>query len=124
MSVLFQTFFYLKNYYKDEALFAETKIVTSVYSKGYEGKLDETLLDKITQDGIAKESIEKIKSPCYNNLLKVCIDHSDGVILASQDVPEEIVKYTSESNKPFLPYVEKEHFAEAYLNFYREEFLK
>lgn len=115
---------YLKNYYKDEALFAETKIVTSVYAKGYEGKLDEALVDKITQDGIAKESIEKIQSPCYNNLLKVCIDHSDGVILASQEVPEEIVKYTSESKKPFLPYVDKEHFAEAYLNFYREEFLK
>ena len=32
---------YMKHYYKDEALFADTKIVTSVYNQSFEGTLNE-----------------------------------------------------------------------------------
>jgi starch synthase len=115
---------YLKNYYKDEALFSDTKIVTSVYSNGFEGSLDNELVNKITQDGVSKDSVLKLELPTYNNLLKTCIDHSDGVILASQDVSEDLVNYARQSNKPCLDFVKKEDFADAYINFYKEEFLK
>lgn len=37
---------YMKHYYKDEALFSETKIVTSVYSQGFEGNLDMEMMKK------------------------------------------------------------------------------
>ena len=38
---------YLKHYYKDEALFSDTKIVTSVYAQSFEGNLDMELINKI-----------------------------------------------------------------------------
>ena len=36
---------YMKHYYKHEALFSETKIVTSVYNTGFEGNLDAAAID-------------------------------------------------------------------------------
>ena len=47
---------YLKNFYKDEALFSETKIISSVYSQSFEGSLDAKMIDKIKFDGIAHEA--------------------------------------------------------------------
>jgi starch synthase len=38
---------YMKHYYKDEALFADTKIVTSVYSQSFEGVLDIEMINKV-----------------------------------------------------------------------------
>jgi starch synthase len=32
---------YMKHYYKNEALFSDTKIVTSVYSQSFEGSLEQ-----------------------------------------------------------------------------------
>jgi starch synthase len=115
---------YLKNYYKDEALFTDTKIITSLYAKGFDGTLDVELINKISQDGITKESISKMESPCYNNLLKTSIDYSDGVILASENLSQDLIDYVQNSNKPFLPYLDKENFGDEFIKFYKDEFLK
>jgi starch synthase len=48
---------YMKHYYKDEALFADTKIVTSVYAPGYEGNLNEDMLGKVLFDQVPEASV-------------------------------------------------------------------
>jgi len=45
---------YLKKYYASEPLFKESKIVMSVYNSGFNGTLNEELIDKIAFDGIDK----------------------------------------------------------------------
>ena len=40
---------YMKHYYKDEALFSETKIVTSVYSQSFEGSLDAEMIKEVLE---------------------------------------------------------------------------
>ena len=64
---------YLREFYKDELLFADSKIVTSVYDQGFEGELSQNALGKITFDGIPEDQISELKSPDYNNLLKVAV---------------------------------------------------
>jgi len=115
---------YLKQYYADEPLFAESKIVTSVYGKGFEGGLDANMHSKITFDGVAGEDVAVLEEPNYNNLLKVAVDFSDAVILASEEVPEELENYITNLEKPVLPYVSLQEFEEAYANFYSTEVLK
>src|SRR5690606_14715909 len=61
---------YLKKYYADESLFAESKVVTSVYNKGFEGTLDKGMLDKIKFDGIDQNDVAVLETPSYSNLLK------------------------------------------------------
>lgn len=115
---------YLKKYYADEPLFSESKVVTSVYSKGFEGELSSDMVKKIAFDGISEDSIESLKTPDYNNLLKVAVDYSDAVILAAEDVSEDLNTHITNLEKPVLQYVPFHEFEEAYANFYNTEVLK
>ncbi|MBT8181778.1 MAG: glycogen/starch synthase [Eudoraea sp.] len=115
---------YLRTYYADEPLFADSKIVTSVYGKGFEGNLDVKMKNKILFDGIFEDSISHLESPTYNNLLKVAVDFSDAIILATEDISEDLNEYITNLQKPLLPYVPLQEFEEAYANFYSTEVLK
>ena len=115
---------YLKKYYADEPLFGESKIVTSVYGKAFDGELNKEITKKIAFDGIAEDAITPLATPNYNNLLKVAVDYSDAIILASEEIPEELQNHISSLDKPVLPYVSIQEFEEAYANFYNTEVLK
>ncbi|HMB64579.1 MAG TPA: glycogen/starch synthase [Eudoraea sp.] len=115
---------YLRGYYADEPLFADSKIVTSVYGTSFEGSLDNSLKEKIAFDGIPEERIKHLNTPTYNNLLKVAVDFSDAVILAAEEIPTELQDYIANLQKPVLPYVSIQEFEEAYANFYKAEVLK
>jgi starch synthase len=114
---------YMKHYYKNEALFADTKIVTSVYSQSFEGALDMDMINKVKFDGIPSESISFLENPDYENILKASILHSDAVIIASENVSESLTKFIESSQKPFLSFVPKDKFAEAYTEFYKNTVL-
>ena len=115
---------YLRKYYADEPIFADSKIVTSIYGKGFEGELDSNMQGKIAFDGIEEGSIATLGNASYNNLLKVAVDYSDAVILASEDIPEELTAYVDKLQIPTLPYVPIQEFEEAYTQFYTTEVLK
>ncbi|WBU90404.1 glycogen/starch synthase [Cellulophaga omnivescoria] len=115
---------YLKEFYADEPLFAESKIVTSVYNKGFDEELDKDIVKKIAFDQIAEDKVDVLSTPNYNNLLKVAVDYSDAVILASEEVPEELTEYVAGLEKPVLSYVPLQEFEEAYTNFYNNEVIK
>ena len=114
---------YLRKYYADEPLFAESKIVTSVYGKGFEGSLDPEMINKIKFDGIEEEKVKELKDPTYNNILKVAVDNSDAVIIASEDVDDDLQQYLSSLSKPVLPHKSIYEFEEAYNEFYENEVL-
>ncbi len=115
---------YLKKHYEDEALFTDTKIVTSLYGRGFEGSLDIDLIKKIALDGVDEASIKELADPTFLNLIKTSVRHSDGVIVASKNVSSEMLTFLKEGDKPFLEFVDPEVFADAYLDFYNEKILK
>ena len=114
---------YLKHFYKNEALFSETKIVTSVYSQSFEGILNEEMINKVKFDGVPDDAITDLEIPNYENIIKATIKHSDAVIIASENLSPSLTKFIESSGKPFLPFAPKDAFAEAYTNFYRNEVL-
>ncbi len=111
---------YMKHYYKNEALFSETKIVTSVYGQSFDGTLDVEMINKVKLDGIPEEAVADLEVPNYENVLKAAILHSDAVIIASNTLSSSLTKFIESSEKPFLPFVPKDAFAEAYTKFYNE----
>ncbi len=115
---------YLKQYYADEPLFADSKIVTSVYGQGFDGSLDKDLVNKISFDGLPEDATKALQDPNYNNLLKVAMDFSDAVILAAEEIPQELKDHVDGLDKPVLPYVSLQEFEEAYADFYNSEVLK
>ena len=114
---------YLKTYYKDEPVFENSKIVTSVYDKSFDESLNKKLVEKILFDEINEDLIKGLKDPSYNNLMKSAIDFSDALILGSENIPEEVSDHLKKSDKPILDYQTRETFSEAYTEFYKNEVL-
>jgi len=114
---------YLKEYYKDEPLFSESKIVTSLYNQSFEGALDKGMVNKIKFDNVDENAIAILKEPSYTNIMKVAVDYSDALIIGSQEIPEELKSYLIDSDKPVLEYQDQDTFAEAYTEFYNTKVL-
>src|SRR5699024_4884536 len=115
---------YLRNYYGNEPLFVNSKIVTSVYNNGFEGSLDPDMEKKVLFDGLEDEAVAHLKNPTFAALTKTAIENSDAVIRGSEELPEEIENYLKEIDLPILDYKTKIDFAQAYRDFYLNEVLK
>ncbi len=109
---------YIKEYYKDNPLFTDSKIITSVYNNGFEGSLNPKFADKIKYDNISESKIENISNPNYTNILINAIENSDAIIKGSEELPDEIEAYLANCNKPVLDYSSAEEFDNAYTDFY------
>jgi len=110
---------YLKEFYKEEPLFTESKIITSLYDNSFEGNLNETLADKIKFDHITEEKITTIQTPNFTNILKSAIENSDAIIHGSETISEELSSFLEEKEIPVLEY-QSEDLKESYLNFYAD----
>lgn len=115
---------YLKEYYKNEPLFSDSKIVTSVYNQSFDGTLDTNMINKVKFDNIDENLIKVLEKPTYNSIMKVAIDHSDALIKGSAEIPKELEDYLKKSEKPVLEYFSLDDFAEPYAEFYKTQVLK
>lgn len=109
---------YLKEYYRNDPLFSESKIVTSLYNNDFEGTLGTEMVEKIKFDAIADNKLTSLSESSHSNLLKTAIDNSDAVIEGSEMLPEEVLKHIETTNTPSLNYQSPDDFLEAYTNFY------
>ena len=113
---------YLKEYYKNDPLFADSKIVTSAFNYETNGDLNkESFIEKIKFDQIPEDkltSLKKVNTECF---LKVAIENSDAVVKGSENLSEEILAHISSLNIPVLEFQPYDNFTEAYSNFYLNE---
>lgn len=114
---------YLKEFYKTEPLFTESKIVTSVYNQSFDGTLDKGMLSKVSFDGLDKGVTKLLEQPDYINLMKIAIDNSDAVIRGSKELPKELDTYLNDLTKPVLDFYALEEFADPYTDFYKNTVL-
>src|SRR5690606_10964655 len=112
---------YLKHFYQNEGIFADTKIVTSVYNLGFDGTLDNQLKEKLVFDNIENGVASVVSEPTFENIMKLTIDHSDAVVIGSEDLNPTLTKYIESSKKPFLPFATTENIQEVYTSFIKAE---
>ena len=112
---------YVKTAYRDEPSFAETKVVTSLYTKSIEKGFGDDFKKYLEFRDVNAELLKDYQDQFdYNELLKMAIDYSDGVIAADAGVDQALMKYASAKNIPTLDY--QEDFADAYETFYAQLF--
>ena len=114
---------YLRNYYGNEPLFNEAKIVTSIYNQDFQGALDKDMYKKVLFDGLENDQVKHLKKPTYVNIMKTAVDNSDAAIIAGDNIPDELKKYLNKLDKPVMEYKNKEEFAQAYQDFYMNQVL-
>jgi len=114
---------YLRNYYGNEPLFENSKIVTSVYNQGFNGTLNSEVSNKIKFDAIDDEALTPLQDPTFENVMKIAINNSDAAIVGSEDISEELQTYITALDKPVLAFQQKEDMEREYLDFYQTKVL-
>ena len=76
---------YLKKLYADDPAFDNSKIVSSLYSKSFEGSLSKKITEKIEFDGVEGD-LDLISDPSFESLTDLMIKFSDSVILSSENI--------------------------------------
>ncbi|KAF0198293.1 MAG: starch synthase [Bacteroidetes bacterium] len=109
---------YIKRAFRDNPLFSDTRLIISIYDDDFEEALNKDFGNKIKLDGITNKDLKHFKKPTYVNMMKAAIDFSEGVIIGSETVNQELLDYINESGKPMLPYQPLDRFVDNYNNFY------
>lgn len=110
----------IKKSYSEDPIFAESKIVYSVYDDGFEGQMNAKTGQKLKLEGMGDKDLKHYKTPNYINLTKSAIDYSDAIIKGSEATEKEINTYLRASGKPVLEYQSPEDYIDAYSEFYDE----
>ena len=112
------TALYLKKSFKDNPLFANTKIIYSIHDDEFTAPLNKDFAKKVLFAGINKEDIELLKTPSYLNLNKLIIDNVDGIIKGTPKINSDIEKYIKKSGKPSLEFIADDSYVDAHSEFY------
>lgn len=109
---------YIKKAFTEDPLFIETKIIFTIYEEEFTKALNKKIVDKAIIDGITKKELKHIEDATYVNLMKLAIDHADGISFGSETINAEIEKYAKKSGKPILEFKGEAEYADAYNEFY------
>lgn len=109
---------YLKQLFGEDPYFANSKVITSIYDEGFDGALDSRMAEKMQQDGISADSISCIESPTFDALNALSIQHSDGLIIGSENISDETLKAIEGAGVPVLNYHGEEGYVADINNFY------
>ena len=110
----------IKKAYREDPIFAESKVVYSIYDDTFEGQMNAKTAQKLKMEGMSDKDLKHYKTPNYINLTKSAIDHSDAIIRGSEATEREISTYLRASGKPVLEYQSPEDYIDAYSEFYDE----
>jgi len=95
---------YLKKAYKDDPIFSNCKVVLSLYNECLDNKFSADFKDKVLFGNVEPSDISLGDEPTGMQLAKLALQYADGVILGSDNLPEELVASCKESGLPVLPY--------------------
>lgn len=110
---------YIKSAYKEEPSFRGSKIVISLYDDNFNGTFPEGFLQKTLHKDMTIDLLDGTVTPTtYEELAKLAIRYSDGVIVAGDNVSPSLIKYAQSIGKPVLPKPNEEEHNEACNNFY------
>ncbi len=113
---------YLKKAYNQDPIFADTKVVLSLYNDLDNISFSEGMASRVPIESITAEDVALIEKPDGINLAKLALLYSDGCITAPEGVNPELEKFIKEHKVPTLasPAISEEDssYIEAYDRFY------
>lgn len=111
---------YIKRLYKDDPLFANSKVVISLYNDDFSGTLSTKTAQNIVNEGVDSAEADILTNPTYENLMKFALQYADGVVVVGDDVNPDIVKYAVDRGVKVLESSYDASDIENYSKFYDE----
>lgn len=110
---------YVKNTYRDDPLFADSKLVYSVYNDTFKSPLNSSFGKKLMLEGITEKDVSVLNNnPDFINVTKLGIQYSDAVIQGSKVVEDSISDHIKKTGKPYLDYQNEDEYIDAFSEFY------
>ncbi len=109
---------YIKKAFKDNPLFSDSKVISSIYDEHINASFNKDFHKKIKIEGITNKDLKYYKNADYVSMIKSAIDFSDALIMGSEQVNPEIEAYLKQIHKPILEYQSMDNYIDAYSNFY------
>ena len=111
---------YIKTAYHDEPSFANTKVVTSLFNDRLQSDFKDNFKDCLEFRDANKKVLKPYNDKFdFNELTKLAIDFSDGIIEAVPNENKDMLAYASEKGKFVLNHSEAD-LATEYSNFYNQ----
>ncbi|OUO23646.1 glycogen/starch synthase [Bacteroides sp. An322] len=106
---------FIKKAYYDEPSFRDSKVIFSVYEDGFKSNLTPDFTKQLIYREITPDDVSMIQNPVnYEELCKLAITYSDGVIQNSEKVNPAIMDYARSLNIPVVDYqADENEYAEA-----------
>ena len=111
---------YLKKCYKDDPIFSETKVVLSLYNEIMDERFSDDIAEKACLPGITESDFDIMSKPDGMNLAKLASLYSDGIIMASEDIPEELKGFCEGLGREIMPYFRIEDGDNGYIDTYND----
>ena len=109
---------YIKTAYHEEPSFADTKVITSLFTNNLKSDLGSNFKRCVAFRDAKADLLKKYNDNFnFEELGKLAIDYSDGVIAAHKNVNKDLLKYAKAAGKPTLAYP-GDDFGQAYEDFY------
>jgi len=112
---------YARTVHKHESVFRNTRFIYTPFENLFDNKLGKDFVHKAIVNGQDAETFENLTDPSCNDMYVAGVTFADGITLGSPDVEDSLLKHIYKSNKPVLPYQERntENFAENHYEFYQ-----
>lgn len=109
---------FVKTAFSEDPIFANSKVVFSVYKDTYDGKLPENFGHKAVLDGVDIADIKGLQSPEGNDILKFAAKWSDALILAEPGINQDLKEHLEGLDKPILSEFNETNYIEEFDKFY------
>ncbi|MBC6113047.1 glycogen/starch synthase [Pedobacter sp. CCM 8938] len=110
---------YIKTTYKNDPTFKNSKVVYSIYEDCFSEKLNANFSKKAVMANMTEADTKAFEAADCNSMHIGAVIHSDAVVLADENLSEDVLKFVKDSNKPTLAYNLTENF-ENFYTFYEE----
>lgn len=111
---------YLKNVYKNDPIFANAKVVMSLYnSDEFEGELNTGFGKKVLMDDMTADHY-KVTKPTYANVINEGIRYADAVVIGNEKINKDIEKYLKTSEVKKVTFNPDEDYVGPMLTLYNE----
>jgi len=111
---------YLKNVYKNDPIFANAKVVMSLYnSDEFEGELNAGFGKKVLMEDMTAADY-KVTKPTYANVINEGIRYADAIAIGNDKINKDVEKYLKTSDVKKVNYNPDEDYVGPMLTLYSE----
>lgn len=109
---------YVKRALREDPIFADAKVVYSLYDDQFDHSLGKNFKQKILMEGLSKKDLAVLENADYEGLAKLAIHYSDAVVVAGSGVDKQLIEWAESKQKIVLKNIDPEFSSETYSDFY------